>query len=54
MQWVDIKDRRPVDTSKKYVIETRTMMGNIHRVETTWNGKTFGVTNQVVLRWLEE
>lgn len=54
MNWINIKDRLPIDTNKKYVVETRTTMGNIHRIETTFNGKTFGVNNQIVLRWLEE
>ena len=58
MEWISVKDKLPT-TNGKYVVECKTMMGNIHRVETTdtindKGGVSWGVTNQVVLRWLKE
>jgi hypothetical protein len=54
MIWINIKDKLPIDTTIKYIVETKTMCGNIHRLETRFNGKLFGVRNQIVLRWLLE
>jgi hypothetical protein len=38
----------------KYVVETRTMMGRIQRIESNWNGKSWGFTNQLFVRYLDE
>lgn len=34
MTWINVTQELPI-TNGKYVIECRTMMGNIHKVETT-------------------
>ena len=38
----------------KYIVETKTMMGNIHRLESYWNGKSWSFTNQSFVRYLNE
>jgi hypothetical protein len=38
----------------KYVVETKTAMGRIQRLESYWNGKSWSFTNQVFLRYLKE
>lgn len=57
MQWIDISLEQPT-TAGKYLVKTRTSMGNTHRLEANYtitNGKGhFGVTNQVVTHWLKE
>lgn len=57
MQWIDISLEQP-KTAGKYLVKTRTSMGNTHRLETNYtitNGKGhFGVTNQIVTHWLKE
>ena len=45
-------DNPPV--TGKYIVETKTTMGNIHRIESTWNGKTWSFNNQLFQRWLDE
>lgn len=52
MRWISINDL-PTNEGK-YVVKTRTMTGNIHKVECYFNGKNFNVTNQVVFEWLNE
>jgi hypothetical protein len=42
------------ETPGKYIVETKTMMGNIHRLEAHWNGKSWSFTNQVFVRYLKE
>lgn len=45
-------DNPPV--AGKYLVETQTAMGNIHRLESSWNGKTWSFSNQLFQRWLDE
>jgi len=45
-------DNPPV--TGKYIVETKTPMGNIHRLEASWNGKTWSFNNQLFQRWLDE
>lgn len=45
-------DNPPV--TGKYIVETKTTMGNIHRIESTWNGKSWSFNNQLFERWLDE
>lgn len=57
MNWISVKDRLP-DTEGKYIVKTKTTMGNINRFDArfyiTGDKKTFDVSNQVVTHWLEE
>lgn len=52
MEWISAKIK-PANVGK-YVVETKTTMGNIQRLECTWNGKTWSLSNQIVLQWLKE
>lgn len=57
MNWIDIKIEQPT-IEGKYIVEAKTMMGNIHKFETIFtienNKGKFDVSNQLVLRWLKE
>lgn len=63
MQWIDISLEQPT-TAGKYLVKTRTTMGNTHKLEAgytiTKDEKTgkekrhFNVSNQVVTHWLKE
>ena len=57
MNWISIKDRLP-NTEGKYIVKTKTNMGNVNRFDAIFhiNGdkKTFDVSNQVITHWLEE
>jgi len=61
MYWVEIKtnngkiDKATLpESTGKYIVETKTMMGNRNRFETSFNGEKFNFSNQTVLRWLKE
>lgn len=45
-------DNPPV--TGKYIVETKTTMGHIHRLEANWNGKSWSFNNQLFERWLDE
>ncbi len=45
-------DNPPV--TGKYIVETKTTMGHTHRLEASWNGKTWSFNNQLFQRWLDE
>ena len=57
MEWIDVNKEIPAEAGK-YLVKTRTTMGNTHKVEchcTITKGKaTFSVTNQIVTHWLKE
>lgn len=38
----------------KYIVQTRTVMGNTQKLEAYWNGKSWNVSNQMVIKWLKE
>jgi hypothetical protein len=50
MEWTNISPEKP----GKYIVETKTMMGNTQRLESYWNGKSWSFTNQVFVRYLKE
>lgn len=50
MEWLSTQPEKP----GKYLVVTRTMMGNINRLEATWNGKSWSFTNQVFVKYLKE
>jgi hypothetical protein len=56
-KWVDIKEEQPT-LEGKYLVKTRTKMGNIHRLDSHMSinkGKVhFNVSNQIVTHWLKE
>lgn len=52
MKWIDAKIKP--DNVGKYIVETKTTMGNIQRLDCVWNGKTWSLSNQIVIRWLRE
>lgn len=53
MKWIQIDTILPLNPGK-YILKTKTMAGNIHRVESYFNGKAFNITNQVIIAWLYE
>jgi hypothetical protein len=63
MEWIDISLEQPKQAGK-YLVKTRTMMGNTHKVEAIFSitkdektgkeKKHFNVSNQVVTHWLNE
>lgn len=50
MEWVN---KQP-EKSGKYVVETKTQMGNTHRIEAYWNGKSWNFSNQLFVKYLKE
>ena len=44
------KDQPP--TAGKYLVVTKTMLGNTHRIDTFFNGKNWSCTNQVVTHYM--
>lgn len=62
MEWITIElnNNGKIDTDTlpykpgKYVIETKTGMGNINRFESYFDGHKFHFSNQTLVRWLEE
>ena len=58
MQWISVDNGLP-ETPGKYIVKTRTMMGNTLRLDATmcmthYGKKTWAVSNQVVTHWLKE
>lgn len=57
MEWIEANKYLP-DVKGKYLVKTKTTMGNQQRLEahlSITNGKaSFNVTNQVVTHWLKE
>ena len=58
MEWVSVDNEMP-GLPGKYVVKTRTTMGNILRFDarmhmTDSGKKTWDVSNQVVTHWLKE
>lgn len=57
MEWIELSNEKPTQ-SGKYLVKTKTTMGNTHRLDTTCtihDGKVhFSVTNQIVTHWLKE
>lgn len=58
MEWISVDDEMP-RLPGKYIVKTRTMMGNILRFDarmhmTHYGKKTWDVSNQVVTHWLKE
>ena len=63
MKWIEVSLGLPTKAGK-YVVKTRTSMGNTHRVDSTFTitkdpktnkeKKHFNVSNQIVTHWLKE
>jgi hypothetical protein len=63
MEWIDVSLELPTKAGK-YLVKTRTTMGNTHRVDSTFSitkdvktgkeKKHFNVSNQIVTHWLKE
>lgn len=63
MEWIDVSLEQPKQVGK-YLVKTKTSMGNIHRLEVGYTitkdektGKekhSFNLSNQVVTHWLKE
>lgn len=57
MKWVSVTDELP-ETPGKYIVKTKTMMGNQNRFDARFHisgsKKTWDVSNQVVTHWLKE
>jgi len=49
MNWTNNTPEEP----GKYIVETKTMMGNTNRLESYWNGKTWSFTNQTFVKYLK-
>ena len=56
MQWISVDDELP-EMSGKYVVKTKTMMGNENkfnaRLHISGSKKTWDVSNQMVTHWLK-
>jgi hypothetical protein len=50
MEWLTTNPESP----GKYIVETKTRMGNTNRFESYWNGESWSFTNQVFVRYLKE
>jgi hypothetical protein len=50
MEWIN----KEPDSPGKYIVETRTKMGNTNRLESYFNGKSWSFTNQIFVRYLKE
>lgn len=50
MEWININPDKP----GKYIVETKTMIGNTNRLESYFNGKSWGFTNQIFIKYLKE
>jgi len=53
MKWVEYDRDNPPEIGR-YVVKTRTMMGNTHKIESTFSGKNWSCTNQIVTHYLYE
>ena len=63
MEWIDVSLEQP-SVAGKYLVKTKTTMGNIHRVDAGFSitkdlktgkeKKHFNVSNQIVTHWLKE
>ena len=57
MQWIFVNDKLP-ETPGKYIVKTKTMMGNENkfnaRLHISGSKKTWDVSNPVVTHWLKE
>lgn len=59
MEWIDATIEMPT-IEGKYLVKTRTMMGNTHKVDSHCsinkknNKASFNVSNQIVTHWLKE
>ena len=57
MKWVSVTDELP-ETSGKYIVKTKTTMGNENkfnaRLYISGSKKTWDVLNQVVTHWFKE
>ena len=42
------------ENSGKYIVETKTMMGNTNRVNAYFNGKHWDLSNQTFVKYLKE
>lgn len=47
-------DKKNPPKAGKYIVKTRTQMGNINRFESTFSGKSWGCSNQIVTHYLHE
>jgi hypothetical protein len=50
IEWVSSQPEK----AGKYVVETKTQMGNVHRIESHFNGKSWNFTNQIFIKYLKE
>ena len=50
MEWMTDKPKLP----GKYIVETKTTMGNVNRFEAYFNGRTWSFTNQTFVKYLKE
>jgi len=57
MKWIAVTDELP-KTSGKYIVKTKTRMGNENkfnaRLHISGSKKTWDVSNQLVTHWLKE
>lgn len=57
MKWISVDDELP-ETPGKYIVKTKTMMGNENkfnaRLHISGSKKTWDVSNQLVTYWLKE
>ena len=52
--WKDFNKKSKPEKDGKYIVETESSMGTIHRLESTWTGKSWTCTNQKVIRFIPD
>ena len=50
MKWINTNPDKP----GKYIVKTKTMMGNTNKFESYFNGKTWSFSNQTFVEYLKE
>jgi hypothetical protein len=50
MEWLTSEPEKP----GKYIVETKTMMGNRNVIEAFWNGEGWSFTRQTFVKYLKQ
>lgn len=52
MEWITESPKE--EEVGKYIVETKSMAGNLRRLESFWNGKKWDFSNQTFVKYLKE
>lgn len=50
--WVEFTNKTKPNEEGKYIVETISSMGTVHRLESYWTGKSWNCTNQIVKKYI--